>query len=49
VHHRIFDFRGVFDIDPVFASSDEWYESFPKVYGLPGPAFLPSVFAECGK
>ncbi|MXP14681.1 heat shock protein HspQ [Altererythrobacter confluentis] len=31
VRHRMFDFRGViFDIDPVFANSDEWYESIPK-------------------
>ncbi len=31
VRHRIFDFRGVvFDIDPVFANSEEWYESIPK-------------------
>ncbi|WP_374531669.1 heat shock protein HspQ [Novosphingobium sp.] len=31
VRHRIYDFRGViFDIDPVFANSDEWYESIPK-------------------
>ena len=30
VLHRLFDFRGVvFDIDPVFANSDEWYESIP--------------------
>ena len=30
VRHRLFDFRGVvFDIDPVFANSDEWYESIP--------------------
>ena len=30
VRHRIFDFRGVvFDIDPVFANSEEWYESIP--------------------
>jgi heat shock protein HspQ len=30
VRHREFDFRGVvFDIDPVFANSDEWYESIP--------------------
>jgi heat shock protein HspQ len=30
VKHRIFDFRGViFDIDPVFANSEEWYESIP--------------------
>ena len=31
VRHRVFDFRGVvFDIDPVFASSDEWYDSIPE-------------------
>jgi heat shock protein HspQ len=31
VRHRLFDFRGVvFDIDPVFANSDEWYESIPS-------------------
>ena len=31
VRHRMFDFRGViFDIDPVFANSDEWYESIPQ-------------------
>ena len=30
VRHRIFDFRGVvFDIDPVFANSEEWYQSIP--------------------
>ena len=31
VRHKIFDFRGViFDVDPVFASSDEWYEAIPE-------------------
>ena len=31
VKHRLFDFRGVvFDIDPVFANSEEWYEAIPK-------------------
>ncbi len=31
VKHRIFGFRGViFDVDPVFANSDEWYESIPE-------------------
>jgi heat shock protein HspQ len=30
VKHRIFAFRGVvFDIDPVFNNTDEWYESIP--------------------
>ncbi|MGA1849758.1 heat shock protein HspQ [Sphingobium yanoikuyae] len=29
--HRSFGFRGVvFDIDPVFANSEEWYESIPE-------------------
>ena len=31
VRHRLFDFRGViFDVDPVFANSEEWYESIPE-------------------
>jgi heat shock protein HspQ len=31
VRHRLFDFRGVvFDVDPVFANSDDWYESIPE-------------------
>ena len=31
VRHKIYDFRGVvFDIDPVFANSEEWYESITK-------------------
>lgn len=30
VRHRIFPFRGViFDVDPQFANTDEWYESIP--------------------
>ena len=30
VKHRIYPFRGViFDVDPVFANSEEWYESIP--------------------
>ncbi|MGZ5835939.1 MAG: heat shock protein HspQ, partial [Xanthobacteraceae bacterium] len=30
VKHRIFAFRGVvFDIDPIFNNTDEWYESIP--------------------
>ena len=30
VRHRVFDFRGViFDVDPVFANSEEWYDSIP--------------------
>ena len=31
VRHRMFDFRGViFDVDPVFANSEEWYEAIPE-------------------
>ena len=31
VKHRVFDFRGViFDIDPVFANSEEWYNAIPE-------------------
>ena len=31
VRHRMFDFRGViFDIDPVFANSEEWYLAIPE-------------------
>lgn len=33
VKHKHFDFRGViFDIDPVFANSEEWYEAIPQEY-----------------
>ena len=31
VRHRLFDFRGVvFDVDPVFTNSEEWYEAIPE-------------------
>jgi len=31
VRHRMFEFRGViFDVDPVFANSEEWYDSIPE-------------------
>ncbi len=30
VRHRVYAFRGVvFDIDPVFANTEEWYRSIP--------------------
>src|SRR5687767_10971905 len=30
VRHRLFDFRGVvFDVDPVFANSEDWYNAIP--------------------
>lgn len=31
VKHRYFPFRGViFDVDPTFSNTDEWYESIPE-------------------
>jgi len=31
VRHRIFPFRGViFDVDPQFANTDEWWEAIPE-------------------
>jgi len=31
VRHRVFPFRGViYDVDPVFDSTDEWYEAIPE-------------------
>jgi heat shock protein HspQ len=31
VRHKIFDFRGViFDVDPTFTNSEEWYEAIPE-------------------
>ena len=31
VRHRIYPFRGViFDVDPEFANTEEWYESIPE-------------------
>lgn len=30
VRHRLLDFRGViFDVDPVFANTEEWYQAIP--------------------
>jgi heat shock protein HspQ len=31
VRHRLFDFRGVvFDVDPSFSNSEEWYQAIPE-------------------
>jgi heat shock protein HspQ len=31
VRHRIFPFRGViFDVDPQFSNTDEWYDAIPR-------------------
>lgn len=31
VRHRVYPFRGlIYDVDPVFDNTDEWYESIPE-------------------
>lgn len=31
VKHRVFPFRGViFDVDPVFSNTEEWYQAIPE-------------------
>jgi heat shock protein HspQ len=36
VRHRLLDFRGViFDVDPEFANSDEWYDAIPEAMRPP--------------
>lgn len=31
VRHRVYPFRGVvFDVDPTFSNTDEWYEAIPE-------------------
>jgi heat shock protein HspQ len=31
VKHKVFPFRGVvFDVDPIFNNSEEWYQSIPE-------------------
>lgn len=31
VRHRVYPFRGViYDVDPVFNNSDEWYDAIPE-------------------
>ena len=50
VRHRVFSFRGViFDIDPVFNNTEEWWLSIPEeVRPAQGPAVLPSARREFG-
>lgn len=49
VRHRLFDFRGVvFDIDPVFANSDEWYDAIPAEIKPPKDQPFYHLFAENG-
>lgn len=36
VRHRLFDFRGIiFDVDPEFANSEEWYQAIPEALRPP--------------
>jgi heat shock protein HspQ len=36
VRHRLFDFRGIiFDVDPEFSNSEEWYEAIPEALRPP--------------
>jgi heat shock protein HspQ len=36
VKHRVFPFRGViFDVDPVFSNTEEWYEAIPEAIRPP--------------
>lgn len=31
IHHKRFDYRGViYDVDPIFCGSDEWYQAVAK-------------------
>ncbi len=43
VKHRLFEFRGViFDVDPEFNNTEEWYNSIPaEARPTQGPAVLP--------
>ena len=50
VRHRLYDFRGVvFDIDPVFANSEEWYESIPQDIRPTREQPFYHLFAESGE
>ena len=47
VRHRLHSFRGVvFDIDPVFSSSDEWYEAIPVEHRPPKGQPFYHLFAQ---
>jgi heat shock protein HspQ len=50
VRHRIFDFRGVvFDVDPVFANSEEWYQAIPEDVRPPKDQPFYHLLAENGE
>jgi heat shock protein HspQ len=47
VRHRIYPFRGVvFDIDPVFANTEEWYQAIPAEVRPPKDQPFYHLFAE---
>jgi heat shock protein HspQ len=49
VRHRLFGFRGVvFDIDPVFANSEEWYQAIPADVRPPRDQPFYHLFADNG-
>jgi heat shock protein HspQ len=50
VKHRLFDFRGViFDVDPVFANTEEWYEAIPEDIRPPRDQPFYHLLAENGE
>jgi heat shock protein HspQ len=50
VRHRLFDFRGViFDVDPTFANSEEWYEAIPEALRPPKEQPFYHLLAENGE
>ena len=48
VKHRVFSFRGViFDVDPVFANTEDWWLAIPaEITPAQGPAVLPPAGRE---
>jgi len=49
VKHRILDFRGViFDVDPEFNNTEEWYQSIPESFRPVKDQPFYHVFAESG-
>ena len=50
VRHRLFDFRGVvYDVDPVFANSEEWYQAIPEDIRPPQDQPFYHLLAENGE
>jgi len=50
VRHRVYPFRGViFDVDPVFGNTEEWYEAIPAhLRPSKDQAFSPSCASTIG-